>query len=110
MSTSAGNWRATMRADVDGARAAGMTGPIDRVSVIVPLLNEADHVEHLVEEIAAQDFSGPLEVLVADGGSTDDSVARLKSAAERAGLDLTVLTNPTRLVSSALNACIERAR
>lgn len=79
------------------------------VSVIVPMLNEADHVEALVSDIAAQDFTGSVEVIVADGGSTDGSPDALRTVAGRAGLDLQVIDNPHRWVSPGLNACIERA-
>jgi succinoglycan biosynthesis protein ExoA len=83
---------------------------IRRVSVIAPMWNEADHVAELVADFANQDFDGEIELLVADGRSTDDSVARLKDAAERNGLELTVLDNPQRWVSHALNVCIEAAK
>lgn len=79
---------------------------IGRLSVIVPMYNEALHVDHLVEDLAAQDFDGPVEVLVADGASDDGSAARLERAAERAGLSLTILPNPSRWVSPGLNRCI----
>jgi succinoglycan biosynthesis protein ExoA len=84
---------------------------IGRISIIVPMLNEADHVGQFVADVAAQDVAGEVEVevIVADGGSTDDSVARLKTAAERAGLDLTVLENAPSWVSHGLNTCIEGA-
>jgi succinoglycan biosynthesis protein ExoA len=80
-----------------------------RVTVMVPMLNEADHVEHLVADVASQDFEGEVEVLVADGGSSDGSVERLTASAERAGLNLRVLDNPSGWVSQALNACIRQA-
>jgi succinoglycan biosynthesis protein ExoA len=82
---------------------------IERISIIAPMLNEAAHVEQFVADVAAQDFTGQVEVLVADGGSTDGSVELLQSAAARTGLDLTVLPNPARWVSQGLNACIRRA-
>src|SRR5919109_3986797 len=73
------------------------------------MLDEAHYVEGLVADLSAQDFAGPVEVLVADGGSTDGSVARLEDAARVSGLSLTVLSNSARWVSAGLNACIERA-
>ena len=73
------------------------------------MLNEADHVEHLVADLADQDFEGEMEVLVADGGSGDGSVGVLLAAAEHAGLDLTLLDNPSGWVSQALNACVREA-
>jgi succinoglycan biosynthesis protein ExoA len=82
---------------------------VRRISVIAPMLNEAEHVDDLVTDVAAQDWDGELEVLVADGGSTDGSVERLRAAAARNGVDVTVLENPERWVSHALNRCIRAA-
>jgi succinoglycan biosynthesis protein ExoA len=81
-----------------------------RVSVMAPMLNEAAHIEHLVADIAAQDFEGEIEILVADGGSTDGSVERLQAAADRNGVAVTVLANRDRWVAPALNACIQKAK
>jgi succinoglycan biosynthesis protein ExoA len=86
-----------------------LDGPIERVSVIVPMLNEAGHVANLVDDLAAQDFSGDLEILVADGGSTDGSRDLLRAAADRAGLPVTLIDNPARWISPGLNACIRAA-
>jgi glycosyltransferase involved in cell wall biosynthesis len=80
--------------------------PIARVSVIAPMWNEAAHIDGFVADIAAQDFDRELELLVADGGSTDGSVERLRAAAEREGIEVTVLDNPARWVSAGLNSCI----
>jgi glycosyltransferase involved in cell wall biosynthesis len=82
---------------------------VERISVIVPMLNESEHVEVLVEDLAAQDFEGGVKVLVADGGSTDGSRERLAAAAERAGLDVVILDNPARWASPGLNACLRQA-
>ena len=73
------------------------------------MLNEAEHVEQFVADVSAQDFAGEIELLVADGGSTDSSVERLRAAAERTGVPLIVLENPAAWVSQALNACVRRA-
>jgi len=82
---------------------------IRKVSIVIPMRNEASRIEHVLEEIAAQDWPGAVEVLVGDGRSTDDSVTILHETAARLGLDATVVDNPGRLAASGLNACIERA-
>jgi glycosyltransferase involved in cell wall biosynthesis len=82
---------------------------IRRVSVIAPMWNEAAHIEGFVEDVARQDYGGELELLVADGRSTDGSVERLRAAAERLGVAATILDNPARWVSHGLNSCIEAA-
>ena len=86
-----------------------MNEPIRRITVMAPMLDEAGHIEGLVADLAAQDWDGELEFLVADGGSNDGSVERLQAAAERHGLSVTVLDNPDRWVSHGLNRCIARA-
>lgn len=80
------------------------------ISVVVPMLNEAGHVGGMVGDLAQQSWDGELELLVADGRSTDGSVDELREAAERHDVALTVLDNPARWVSHGLNACISSAR
>jgi glycosyltransferase involved in cell wall biosynthesis len=82
---------------------------IRAVTIIAPMLDEAAHIEQFVEDVAAQDYDGPVELIVADGGSSDGSVALLEQAAAAAGLALTVVANPDRYVSQGLNRCLERA-
>ncbi len=82
---------------------------IGRVSVVAPMYNEADHIEDVVADVAAQDFEGELEFIVADGESTDGSAELLRAAAERHGLDVRVIDNPDRWVSHGLNAAVRAA-
>jgi succinoglycan biosynthesis protein ExoA len=79
------------------------------VSVVIPMRNEADFVEQLAEDLAAQDIDEPFEVLVADGGSTDGSRQLLSRAADRVGLDLELLQNPQGHASAGLNVCVRKA-
>jgi succinoglycan biosynthesis protein ExoA len=83
--------------------------PVERISIIAPMLNESAHIEHFVADIGGQDFDGEVELIVADGGSTDGSVEQLKAAAEKHGVALSVLENRAGWVSHALNACIGEA-
>src|SRR5215213_8356191 len=88
----------------------GSFTPIRTISVVAPVRNEGANVDHFVSDLAAQDFMGQVEVLVADGNSDDDSVERLRAAAWAAGLNLRIIDNPAGWVSPGLNACIRRAR
>jgi GT2 family glycosyltransferase len=82
---------------------------IERVSIVVPMLNEAAHVDDLIADIAGQDYAGELEIVVADGGSTDGSAARLQAAAARQDVAVDLVVNPHRWAAHGLNACVERA-
>jgi succinoglycan biosynthesis protein ExoA len=83
--------------------------PIRKISVVAPIRNEGSNVEHFVSDLAAQDYPGEIEILVADGNSDDGSAERLRAAAWAAGLNLKVLENPAGWVSHGLNACIREA-
>jgi succinoglycan biosynthesis protein ExoA len=87
-----------------------MGAPLTSISVIVPLRNERSNVDSFVNDLAAQDFEGELEVLVADGASDDGGIERLRAAARDAGLPLQVIDNSAGWVSHGLNACIRKAQ
>jgi glycosyltransferase involved in cell wall biosynthesis len=84
---------------------SGVT-PIQSVTLVAPMRNEARHVETFIADVGAQDFDLPIELIVADGMSSDGSIDLLRAAADAAGVDLTVLPNPDRYVSHGLNRCI----
>ncbi len=51
------------------------------LSIIIPTLNEGEHIASLVEHLQQQ--CADAEILVADGGSTDDTVDRARAAGAR---------------------------
>ena len=53
-----------------------------KISVIVPVYNQERHVRKCLKSILSQDIQG-LEVVVIDDGSTDDSLAIIKSIAAK---------------------------
>lgn len=53
------------------------------VSVVVPVLNCAETIGGLLDSLAAQTYSGSWEVVVADNGSTDVSVATVRRWEDR---------------------------
>lgn len=56
------------------------------VSVLVACYNEAAAIADTVRSLAAQDYSGEIEVLILDDGSTDDTVDRARAAIAMADL------------------------
>jgi glycosyltransferase involved in cell wall biosynthesis len=73
-----------------------------RISVIVPCVNESAFVRAFLESVRAQrDVPGTLEVLVVDGMSDDGTRTTLAEFQSRGAI--TVLDNPARTVSAALN-------
>lgn len=67
-------------ADTDGI--AGSSVP--RVSVVVPVFNEAENIAPLIDEIVAgMESQGSYEIVFVDDGSTDATAAQLHEAAEQ---------------------------
>jgi glycosyltransferase involved in cell wall biosynthesis len=77
------------------------------VSLVVTVRDEAGAIDELCASIAAQTLA-PDEVVVVDGGSADDTVARLGRWRER--LPLRVLTVPGASISQGRNAGVAAAR
>ncbi|WP_272474149.1 glycosyltransferase [Baekduia alba] len=79
------------------------------MSVLVPVLDEAESIEATVAVMASQRFDGLLEFLFADGGSADGTRERLAAMARR-DPRIRVLDNPLRGTASGLNVCLREAR
>jgi len=81
------------------------------VSVIMPIRNEAPFIKRSLGAVLAQDYAqGPMEVLIADGMSTDgtrDVIARL---ARNQDIRVSVIENPQRIVPTGMNIAILQAR
>ena len=87
----------------------GRGSSAEKISLVIPMLNEAKHVESLAADVRGQTFVGELEMIVADGGSTDGSAPLLRDACVRRDIPLTIIDNPHGSVSHALNLCLRRA-
>lgn len=79
------------------------------VSYVMPVLNEVNYLASAVDSVLAQHYSGPVEVILALGPSTDgtaDVVARLQAGDER----IRVVENPGTDIPIGLNLAIAAAR
>jgi glycosyltransferase involved in cell wall biosynthesis len=85
-----------------------MTAPF--VTIAMPCLNEEGFIESCLRSVAAQDYPRDrMEILVADGGSTDrtrEILARLAEEDPR----IHVLDNPERIQAAGMNHIIRQAR
>jgi succinoglycan biosynthesis protein ExoA len=81
------------------------------VSIIVPCYNEERTIGLLLQAILDQTVgTTALEVVLADGGSTDRTAAVVRSFAEQhPQLRVRVVENPARAIPAALNRAIEAA-
>src|SRR3954451_8983051 len=80
-----------------------------KVSVVMPVFNEAAHVAGQLAAVAMQEFPGDWEVLVADNGSTDGTPRVVEAWSARLPLQL-VDASARRGVAAARNIAIEASR
>jgi glycosyltransferase involved in cell wall biosynthesis len=103
--------------------AAGVTAPAPpppatempphRLSLVVPMFNERENVQRLVDEVQAalQGYAQPWELIVVDDGSTDGTGPALQRAAARIGPHVRVLRLTRNFrQTAAMQAGIDAAR
>jgi succinoglycan biosynthesis protein ExoA len=79
------------------------------VSYVMPILNEAEHIEAAVRSILDQDYAGQKEIVLALGPSTDatnEVVARMAAEEPR----LHTVENPTGRTPAGLNLAIRASQ
>ncbi len=80
------------------------------VSIIMPVRNEARHIDHSLRAIIAQDYpADALEILVADGRSDDGTRELIQRWASR-DPRVRLIDNPGQIVPTGLNAALALAR
>jgi glycosyltransferase involved in cell wall biosynthesis len=79
-----------------------------KISVVATVLNEDQAIERLLKSLATQTRM-PDEVIIVDGGSTDDTLATLEAWAESEDLPLRVLVEPGANISRGRNVAITAA-
>lgn len=80
---------------------------IDKLSIIIPTLNEEKYLPRLLTSIAHQHFKGKLQVVVVDGTSIDNTIKVVMQFKKRIG-DLIVITTP-RGTAYQRNRGVEKA-
>jgi len=82
--------------------------PSPPVSIILPVFDEIANIDGVLNSLTEQRYNGTLEIVAADGGSTDGTRERLD---ERAGQDPRIITvdNPQRRQPTGLNLAAKHA-
>jgi len=81
----------------------------DQVSVILPVLNEADYLEDALAPILGQEFHGELEVILAIGPSKDRTMEIAKKISER-DPRVIIIENPSGRTAAGLNLALAKSR
>jgi len=79
------------------------------ISLLLPVRNEVEMIERCLTAIAAQDYPGKMEIIIAEGESTDGTRAILEAFAHKNPACI-VLDNPEKITPTALNRAIRQAR
>src|ERR1700722_88276 len=88
---------------------AGESATLPAVSVVMPVLNEEQHLAESVAAVLGQEYPGGFELVLAIGPSRDrtEAIARELAAADRR---ITVVPNPSGQIATAMNAAVKTAR
>jgi glycosyltransferase involved in cell wall biosynthesis len=78
------------------------------VSIILPVLDEAQHLDDCLASLQGQDYEGSIEIVVADGGSTDGTRESLQARSARG--EIVFVDNPERRQWAGLNRAAAAAR
>ena len=80
------------------------------ISVIIPCRNEEGYIGTVLKNIQEQDFPADrMEIIVVDGESDDGTLGEIREIAKDDNRIL-ILSNPRRIVPTALNLGIKKAR
>ena len=79
------------------------------VSIIMPVRNEAAYLERGLKAVLEQDYpKDRMEIIIADGMSTDGT-RKIIVELQKKNLNIQLIDNPGKIVSSGLNAGIEKS-
>ncbi len=89
-----------------------MSASPPKISVIIPCRNEARTIEQVLEALSRQTFpAGRIEVIIADGRSTDGTREKIEGFARaHPGWALRWIDNPGLSAPAGLNAALREAR
>ncbi len=78
------------------------------VSIAIPALNEASHIEGLIRGFLNTRYPNLIEIIVADGGSTDGTQEIVKSISD-GDARVELIHNPESIQATGLNLILQKA-
>lgn len=79
------------------------------ISIVIPVLNRRDKIKPTLDSIARQTFRS-VEVVLSDGGSSDQTVEFVLAELAKSAVDVAVIISPGSSVYGAINLGIKIAR
>lgn len=79
------------------------------ISIVIPTLNSHDVIHASIESIALQSFRS-IEVILSDGGSSDQTVSYAMARLQKAAIDVSVIISPGSSIYHAINLAVSIAR
>lgn len=81
------------------------------VSILLPIRNEQTYIADCLRAIFRQDYPHEkMEILIADGNSTDETLSIINRLSAESSIPISVLNNPHRIVPTGLNILIPLAK
>lgn len=81
------------------------------VTVIMPVRNEADFIARSLGTVLKQDYPhDKLEVIIADGNSTDNTVQIIEAIRQENPIPIILIQNPKQIVPSGFNLALQSAQ
>ncbi len=84
-----------------------VASPTTALTIIVAARNEELGIGETIAAISRTDYAGPVQVILADNGSTDGTCAEARRTAEALGVSLRIISELTPGKSNALNTALK---
>jgi biofilm PGA synthesis N-glycosyltransferase PgaC len=97
----------TMSLVLDRQPPMRVRNPTTGVAILIAARNEEAGIADTIRYAARSNYDGPVTIVLADNGSTDDTCAIAQQTADELGIDLVIAHEPTPGKSHALNRALE---
>lgn len=85
--------------------------PLPFISIVIPVRNEEKHLPSVLDKLIAQDYpKDRMEIVVADGNSTDGTAEIVERWARKSSVSIKRVANPAQLSSAGRNAGVRNSR